>query len=106
MSIPHQCQCPSCAPEAFPPLGGRMGVNHFAVRFDDERRGGVVLCPYLDGVKVTKCIEAMAGEDGWALVLSTAFAGQVHRCRSCGGDACMEVRHGYVQMVGQRKEVA
>jgi hypothetical protein len=92
----HRCQCPHCAPEAFPPevrAAGRTGPGHFGARFG---RQDWMLTPYLNGMKVDRCLEALAGLEGWVTVASMP----VHICHGCSWGLCQEVRRGAVEVRG------
>jgi hypothetical protein len=92
----HRCQCPHCAPAAFPPelrSPTRTGPGHFAVRFG---RQDCMLTPYLDGVKVESVLEALAGSEGWMVVA----VAPIHTCRGCWRGVCVEVRCGAVEVRG------
>jgi hypothetical protein len=92
----HRCQCPHCAPGAFPPevrSATCTGPGHFAVRFG---RQDMFLTPYLDGEKIERVVEALAGPDGWVVVV----AKPAHRCFGCHRDGCQEVRRGAVEVRG------
>jgi hypothetical protein len=92
----HRCQCPHCAPAAFPPeirSSERCGPGHFAARFG---RQDWMLTPYLDGVKAEWVLEALAGSDGWAVVA----VAPTHTCRGCWRGVCQEVRRGAVEVRG------
>jgi hypothetical protein len=55
-----------------------------------------MLTPYLDGVKVERVLEVLAGADGWVVV---AVAPE-HDCRGCWRGLCQEVRGGAVEVRG------
>jgi hypothetical protein len=92
--VEHRCQCPHCAPAAFPPevrSPTRTGPGHFGARFGYN---DWMLTPYLDGERIERVFEALAGPDGWVLVALT------HTCAGCWAHPCQEVRRGAVEVRG------
>jgi hypothetical protein len=92
----HRCQCPHCAPAAFPPearSATRCGPGHFAVRFG---RQDMFLTVYLDGERIARAVEVLAGSDGWVVIV----AKPAHRCFRCHRDGCQEIRRGAVEVRG------
>ena len=90
----HVCQCRVCQPDRFPPdshVPDRQSDGHVSVRFGDARQP---LFIYLDGERLQLCLEAMAGEQGWAVVLSDP----VHLCGCGAKEPCQYVRRGSVRI--------
>lgn len=55
-------------------------------------------CVFVDGVRQVECDEAMAGEDGWAIIANYDESGRVHFCGCGSWHICRRVERGVVRV--------
>lgn len=88
--------CPVCDAEAFPAeYGGPGGGAHYTVRNHDHW----LMTPYLDGERLTRCEECLAGTGGWTV----EYADPPLRCPECALETLRTIRRGSVTVANERR---